>query len=87
MVAVDVDVTHRMDEISGLQSAYLGNHHSQESIGRDIERNSQEDICAALVQLTTQLSVDDVKLEHRMARRQGHLVHFGRVPGAHDEPA
>ena len=32
MVAVDVDVAHSVDEISGLQSAYLGNHHSQESI-------------------------------------------------------
>ena len=44
-------IARSVDELARLQTANLRNHHCQKRIGRDIERNSQESIGTALVQL------------------------------------
>ena len=51
------------------------------------ERDAEEDVGAALVQLARQLAVRNIKLEQRVARRQLHLRHVGHVPGRHDHAA
>ena len=51
VVPVDVRVTRGVHELAGLQAAHLRDHHREERIGGDIERDAQEDVGAALVQL------------------------------------
>ena len=62
MVAVDVGIAGSVDEFPGLQPGHLGDHHGQERVGRDIERDAQEDVGAALVQLAGELAVRHVEL-------------------------
>jgi hypothetical protein len=62
-----------MDKITGLQSANLCDHHRQKRIGCNIKRYAQKDIGAALVQLARQFAVGHIKLEERMAWRQGNF--------------
>ena len=69
-----------MDEFSRLQSADLRYHHGQKSVGCDVERHSEEGIGTALVELAGEFSVCDIELEKAMAGRQGHVVHFARIP-------
>ena len=87
MVAVEVCISQGMDKISGLQSAYLGDHHGQKRIGGNVEGHSQEHVCAALVQLAGQFSVCHIELEQGVTRRQGHLVQLSGIPGAHQHAA
>ena len=84
VVHIQVRVTQRMHELAGLQAGYPGNHQGEQGIGGDVERNTQENICAALVQLTGQGAVIHVELEEGMAGRKGHFVDLTRVPGADD---
>ena len=51
MVAVDMDVSKRMDEIAGDHVADLCDHHGQEGVACDVERNAEEDVGRTLVQL------------------------------------
>ena len=76
-----------MDELAGLQAAHLGYHEREQGVGRNIEGDAQEDVRAALVQLAGQFAVGYIELEQAVAGREGHLVHFGRVPGAHEHAA
>ena len=69
-----------MNEITGLQSRDLSDHHGQQSIGRDIERHTQKDIATALVKLTRQFAVGHIELEQAMTRRQCHLIDVGDIP-------
>ncbi len=65
-----------MHEVARLQAANLGNHHGQKRIGRNIERNTQEGISAALVKLATELAVGHIELEEAVAGRQRHLINL-----------
>ena len=56
-------------------------------VGRDIVGHAQEDIAAALIELAGQLSLGHVELEQGVARRQRHVLDFGRVPRRDDVPA
>ena len=69
MVVVDMCITKSMDEISGLESGYLGHHQGEQGIGSNVEWNAQKHIRTSLVQLARQLSVINVKLEKQVARR------------------
>jgi putative hydrolase of the HAD superfamily len=68
-----------MDELAGLQTAYLGHHCGQQGVGGDVERHSEECIGAALVQLARQPPFGHIELKQHMTRRQGHLFDFGNV--------
>ena len=82
-----MQVTEGMHEIAHLKTAHLSHHVSQERVTGDIEGHAQEQIGAALIELATELPLTDVKLEKRVAGRQRHGIHLGRIPGADDEPA
>ena len=81
MVQVDVGVAGGVDEVAGLQAADLGYHHRQQCVGGDVERDSEEGVGAALIELAGELSFGHIELEQAMARRKGHLVNLSGIPG------
>ena len=86
MVQVDVGVACGVDEITGLQATDLGDHHRQQRIGCNVERDSEEGVSAALVELAGEFAFGHVELEQAVARRQGHLVNLSGVPGGYEHP-
>ena len=86
VVGVDVRVAEGVHEVLGLQPANLRHHHRQQGVGGDVEGHAEENVRAALVELARELSVVGVELEHRVARRQRHLIDIRWIPRAHDEP-
>jgi hypothetical protein len=87
VVVVDVDVAAGPDEFAGLESGLLRQHAGQQRVGGDVERNAQEHVRGALVQLAGELAVRDVELEERVAGRQCHVLELAHVPGRDDVPA
>ena len=63
----------------------MRDHHREQRVARDVERHAEEDVGAALVELTRELAVLHVELEERVARRQRDLVGLLRVPARDDE--
>src|SRR5512144_3086816 len=72
MVEIEVTVATRPDEFADAEVALLRDHVRQERVGRDVERHSEEQIRAPLVQLARELAVDDVELEQRVAGCERH---------------
>ena len=58
----------------------------QQRVAGDIERQAEEHVARALIELAGELAVGDIELEERMARRQRHFVQFADVPGRDDNP-
>jgi len=83
VVQVDVRVPERVDELTDFQSALLGNHVRQQRVAGDVERNTQEQVSASLVQLARQFPFAHVELEHHMAGRKCHVVNLVYVPRRH----
>ena len=80
-------ITERMDEFTGHKPRDLRNHHRQECIRRDVERDAEERIRAPLVKLTGKLALRDIKLKKAVTGRKRHLIDFRDVPGAHEVAA
>ena len=83
----NVRITERVHEVTHLIAANLGQHHGQQRVRRDIERNAEEDVSTALIELAGQLAVGHIELKQAVAGRQGHAVHVARVPGRNDVAA
>jgi len=81
-----VQVAERVNELARLQSAHLRHHQQQQRVRRDVERHTEKQIRAALIQLAAQHAVAHVELHQRVARRQRHLVEFAGVPRADNVP-
>ena len=79
-------VAERVHEVTGPQPADLGDHGGEQGVRGDVERDAEEDVGRALVELAGQPAVGDVELEHRVARRQRHVPQVGDVPGADQVP-
>ena len=87
VVVVDVTVSTCPDELANLKPDLLRHHVSQQRVGRDIERHTEEHVGRTLIELTTQFAVGHIELEQQVARRQSHVVYFGDVPGRDDVTA
>ena len=85
VVVVNVAIATRPDEVARFQPRLLRDHQRQERVARDVERNAEEQIGAALVELARQLAIRHVELEQCMARRECHLRDVGRVVGHHHQ--
>ena len=81
MVQVDVGVAGGVDEVAGLQAADVGYHHREQCVGGDVERNTEEGVGAALIELAGKLAFGHIELEQAVARRESHLVHLSGIPG------
>ena len=87
VVVVDVAVAAGPDEVADLEPGLLRDHVRQQRVGGDVERDAEEQVGAALVELARQPAVGDVELEQRVTRRERHVGDVGRVPRRDDEAA
>lgn len=87
MVQVNVSVTTRPDEFPRFESTHLGEHQRQQGIRGDIEWQPQTHVAGTLVKLAGQAVLRHVKLEKRVAGRQGDPVGFEGIPPADDVAA
>jgi hypothetical protein len=85
VVQVQMSVAERMDEIARLQPGHLRDHQGKQRVGRNVERHAEERVRRALIELAREPPLGDVELEQAVARRQRHLVNFGRIPRRHDQ--
>ena len=70
VVEVEVRVAEGVHEVADPEVGHLGDHVGQQRVAGDVERNTEEQVSAALVKLTRQLAVGHVELEQAVARRQ-----------------
>ena len=49
VIQIDVRIAERVDELAGNEPGHLRDHHREQRIGCDVERNAQKDVGAALV--------------------------------------
>ena len=87
VVVVEVEIAEGVDEFAGLEVADLRDHAGEECIRRDVERDAEEEVGAALVKLATQFAIEDEELEEGVAGRQRHGVDFGGIPRGDDVAA
>lgn len=80
-------VATRPHEIAHFEIAYLRHHVGQQGVGRNVERDAEENIGAALIQLAGQAAVSYVELKQRVAGRECHRVDFARIPRGNDVPS
>ena len=84
MIRIEMRVAEREDEFTGTQSANLRDHHRQQPVRGDVERDAEKDVGAALVHLAGEFALGDIELEKSVARRQGHAIEIADIPGADD---
>ena len=86
VVQIEMGIAEGMHEITGLQARGLSYHHGEQGVRRDIERDAEENIGRALVELARQPTpagpprATDMKLEQAVTGRQGHFVQFANIP-------
>ena len=85
VVQIEMGIAEGVDELARIEIADMGDEMGQERVARDVERNAEENIGAALVELARKPAVGDVELEQTVARRQGHRVELADIPRAYDE--
>src|SRR5690606_40226459 len=56
MIAVEMGIAQRMDEIADLEPGDLRDHMRQQSIGGDVERHAEERVGRALIELAAQFA-------------------------------
>src|SRR5262245_56014458 len=81
-----MQVAERVDERARLEPANMRHHQREQGVGSDVERHTQEQIRAALVELAAQLTFLHIELKERVTRRQGHLLDLAYIPRADDQP-
>ena len=87
VVHVEMEVSESVDELLGLQSTDLSDHHREQGVGGDVKGDAEEEIRAALVELAAEFAIRDIELDQGVARGQRHLVDLSGVPGADDVTA
>src|SRR5215475_4445155 len=80
-------VAKRMHEVSGLVSRHLRNHHREQGVRSDVERDTKKHIGRTLIELAREPAVGDIKLKQAMAWRQRHFVDISRIPGGDNQTA
>src|SRR5689334_98660 len=81
VIEIQMRVAESMYEFTGLQAANLRHHHREQRIGCDVERDTEKNVSAALIELARQPALRHIELEECMARRERHLRDIGHVPG------
>src|ERR1041384_823902 len=85
-------IAERVDKFTRLQPANLGDHHSEQGIGSNIERHAEKHIRAALVELAGEFRPgftrrgSYIELKQRMTGTEGHLRQVRHIPGTYYEP-
>ena len=87
MVEVDMRISGSMDKLAGPESADLCHHHAEESIGGNVEGQTQETVGGTLVELQGEASVGNIELKESMTRRKIHISEIRHIPCADNNPA
>ena len=98
MIAINVTIATGPDKVTHIQVALLRHHVGEQGVAGDVEGHTQEDIGAALIELTAEFASfltisplscrwSHVKLKERMAGHQRHFVQFTHIPAAHNDAA
>ena len=87
VVSIDVCVSQCVYEITRFQPRGLRHHHEQQGIRGYVERDAEEAVRAALVELQAQPPVGHVELEKGMAGGEVHVVQVAHIPCADDDAA
>lgn len=85
VVVVDVGIAKGVDEVAILQAAGLCNHHGEEGVGGNVERNAKEDVGGALVELAAEAAVGYIELKEDVARREVHGLELANIPCRDEE--
>ena len=72
VVGIEMKVAEGVNKRSGLETADLSDHEREERVGGDIKRDSKKKIGAALIELAAEFAILNIKLEKRVAGREGH---------------
>lgn len=81
MILVDVIIAERVDELADFQVARMRDHVCQQSVGTDVEGNSEKRIRRTLVQLAMQnFPRLDLELKERVTRWKINRFADARVP-------
>ena len=87
MVFINMGITQRVDEVATLQISHLRYHLQQKCVRRNVERDSEENVCASLIELEAQFSIRHIKLEQRVAWGKCHAVYLCHVPCRNNQAA
>ena len=100
MIAVEMQVAEGVDEFADLQIALVRDEMGQQGIAGDIEGHTEEEIGAALIELTGEPPIGDIELKETMTRGKRHspglhvlartaclVGQIRRVPGRDHQPA
>src|ERR1041384_1456 len=87
VVRIEMRIAERKNELARLQIAHLRNHHREQRIRRDVERQPEKDVSGSLIHLTRELSIGNIELKKQVTRRQRHLRKLADVPRADNQPA
>ncbi len=82
MIRVEMEVAKGVDELAGLEVADLSDHEGEDGVASDVEGHAQEEVGAALVELTTEFALGDEELKQAVAGWQCHLIDDSYIPGA-----
>src|SRR5262245_33630899 len=80
-------VAARPDELGGSEIALLREHVREQRIACNVEGHAEEEVRAALIDLTRQPTLRHVELHERMARHQRHALELADIPGTDDDAA
>ena len=69
MIQIDVGIPQGMYKLSRLKATHLRNHHREQCITRNIERNPKETVTTTLIELQGELAITHIKLKEGMTRR------------------
>lgn len=85
VIGIEVEITESVHEFAGFVSTNLRNHHGEEGIGGDVERNPKEKVGAALIELAAQAGrfrpgIVNVELEKKVAGWESHFIDLADIP-------
>ena len=90
VILIEMEIAKRVDEVAGFVIANLRNHMGEERVGSDVERHTQEQIRAALIELAGEprlaavFGFVNVELKQQVARRKSHAIQIANVPCGDD---
>ena len=87
MVVVNVAVAAGPDEFADVEANLGCDHVGEQRIARDVERHSEEQVGAALVELAAELAIGHIELEQQVAGSQRHARDVRHIPRRNDQPS
>ena len=87
MIQVHMSISNGVNKVTRLATRDMSHHVSEQSVRRNVKRNTQAHVSTSLIHLARKLILlhVDIKLAKHVAWRQRHFIQVGWVPGRHDD--